>query len=192
MIVDDDPQQLAELGAVLARRYATVWEAQTAAEAVELWCRGPDLVLLDVMLGEHTSVRSLVAQVPDAATSDLVVMSGHEPAYEAFLLAELLGAAPPFLEKPFTEEQLWDAVRAASGQDTFEPYAIGRRLAQLGYRWDDVSTDIERGMMEEALEQAGSIQGAARLQGRLRQTFRAAMRRLGVERPKANSDEGDS
>ncbi len=113
LVVDDDPDIRLMVSVVLSREPG--WEAVEArdvAEGARLAAEEePDVVLLDVMLGEESGVRLLERLRADPATREIPVifLTGKEGRRDELLER----GARAVVIKPFDPGTLADAVRAA-------------------------------------------------------------------------------
>ena len=112
VLVEDLAPALAALEADLARHCPTVEVIGTAAGVVEaaklLRQRQPDLLILDIMLGDGTSF-DLLEIFPDLRSQLIFVTASDEFALRAFRFA-----AVDYLLKPVDPEQLRQAVQRAA------------------------------------------------------------------------------
>ena len=113
LVVEDEPQVRRLARRALERRGYTVLEAGDGAEALAVsdGRHAPiDLVLADAVLPEQGGrqvVDALRARRPGIAA---LFMSGY--AEDAVLRQHVAAAGAPFVQKPFTADQLAAAVRA--------------------------------------------------------------------------------
>lgn len=115
LLVDDDPDMRLMVTVVLSRQ--TDWEV-LEAEDVEEGIRAarenaPDVVLLDLMLGEGSGVRVLERLRADPSTREIPVifLTGKEGRTEELVARGAAGV----VAKPFDPERLADSVREALG-----------------------------------------------------------------------------
>jgi CheY-like chemotaxis protein len=114
--VDDDPDLLEILDAFLEDAGYRTLEALTGAEAIRKTREFlPDLVLLDILMPETDGYAVMEALRADTLTSHIPILavsarSGREDRRHALRLG-----ACDFLVKPFSEEELLQAVHSAIG-----------------------------------------------------------------------------
>lgn len=116
LLVDDDPDIRLMVSVVLSRE--ADWEV-VEAEDVEEGIRAarenaPDVVLLDLMLGERSGVEVLERLRADPSTREIPVLflTGKNDRTEELLQR----GADGVLTKPFDPERLADGVREALGR----------------------------------------------------------------------------
>jgi CheY-like chemotaxis protein len=120
LVVDDEEDIVEYLKTVLednGYQAEGALRAEEALEKVALW--RPDLVLLDIMIPEHSGLSLYESIRKDAATSSLpiLIISGYARPDEFRKIEDrLLGAAgipPPdgYLEKPVAVKSLLEAIR---------------------------------------------------------------------------------
>jgi DNA-binding NtrC family response regulator len=110
LIVDDDPQGLQATVKILERSGAQVFAANSGREALQIVsCEAIDLVITDLRMPEMTGielVRELKKLHPELP---FLVMTAFGRVDEAVWLMKV--GAVDFLEKPFSKDQLLDAVK---------------------------------------------------------------------------------
>jgi CheY-like chemotaxis protein len=115
LLVDDDDIFAAMLDKMLARGGYAVVRARNGVEAVALFDSSFDLVLTDLIMPQKEGLE-LIGELRSAHPDvRIIAMSGggrHEP--DTYLpMAKLLGAAV-ILRKPFSTDQLLNAIRSIS------------------------------------------------------------------------------
>jgi two-component system, cell cycle sensor histidine kinase and response regulator CckA len=114
LVVDDEDSVRLVVGRMLRARGFGLIEARDGREALQLVQqreRPPDLILSDVVMPLLTGgelARKIHAERPEQR---ILLMSAHAP--DVLLRRGLYAEHLPFLQKPFTVEQLILAVRAA-------------------------------------------------------------------------------
>jgi CheY-like chemotaxis protein len=118
LIVEDDPQLGALLEATLGEGFAVFLHAKDGEEALRLAQQLPDLVLLDVYLGQGISGLEVLARLrgdPATAKLRIAVITGYGD--DKQVAAGLAAGADAFFVKPFSPlallEWIGDEVIAA-------------------------------------------------------------------------------
>jgi CheY-like chemotaxis protein len=113
LIVDDDPEVRKVVAVLLRELDYTTRESSCAIEALELIRTDtPDIVLTDIIMPDGEGIELIQKISHMANPPKMVAMSGH-PTGSVFLrAAELFGAAAT-LGKPFTAEELGQAMHQA-------------------------------------------------------------------------------
>ena len=111
IIIDHDPNMRELLRMHLSRAGVAAEVARDAAAGIRLIvARPPDVLVLDLMLPDLGGLEILEAARGDPVTKDLpVVVITSRQDEDTYIEAKRLGANV-FLNKPFTSEQLVDAV----------------------------------------------------------------------------------
>ena len=113
LVVDDDAHVRRLLGAILARGQVTVVEAASGADAMALLGRDEfDVVLVDIMLPDHSGLDIVRWAKGAEIDTEFVVLTGHadvETAVEAMRLG-----AYDFIAKPFKNPELVEIVAKAA------------------------------------------------------------------------------
>jgi DNA-binding NtrC family response regulator len=113
LVVDDDADVRSLLGTVLARNHMTVVEAASGSEAMAVLGRDEfDVVLVDVMLPDHSGLDILRWAKGAEVDTELIVLTGHadvETAVEAMRLG-----AYDFIRKPWRNAELLQVVAKAA------------------------------------------------------------------------------
>jgi UDP-3-O-acyl N-acetylglucosamine deacetylase len=115
LIVDDEPNILSTLAAVLADQGYRTLTTRSGSEALALYrARRPDVVLLDIWLPDRDGLETLQALRELDPAAAVIMMSGHGTTSTA-VRAIKMGAAD-YLEKPLSYSQASEAVAAALRQ----------------------------------------------------------------------------
>ena len=112
MVVDDEPDNIATVKAVLEQNGYKVESASNGDECLEkLKGYKPDLILMDIMM-PGTPVREVVKQIKDIKIAYLSVVRTSEAEKE-----ELLGQnnLVDFIQKPFDIDELLQKVKKIVG-----------------------------------------------------------------------------
>ncbi len=117
LLVEDEKIVRRSIALTLAKAGYQVSEAEGASEALDRLAREPiALVITDVWMPDQTGLDFLLAARTNGAHHPFVFISGgspNEPLERTIGKAQAHGAVS-FLMKPFDDEELLDAVRAAS------------------------------------------------------------------------------
>jgi DNA-binding NtrC family response regulator len=113
LIVDDDPEVRKVVAALLHELDYATRESRCATEALELIrTETPDIVLTDIIMPDGEGIELIQKVSRMVNPPKMVAMSGH-PTGSVFLrAAELFGAAAT-LGKPFTAQELGQAMHQA-------------------------------------------------------------------------------
>lgn len=155
VVVDDHPVVRLGLCSLLETEpdLRVVAEAGSQAEAVDVVARlRPDLVLMDLRLGEGSGVEAIKAIRADPEAAPVLVLTNHDA--DADILAAVEAGAAGYLLKDAPPEELLPAVRAAAAGETALAPAIAARLLQrmrdpgprLSSRELEVLTLVEDGL----------------------------------------------
>jgi class 3 adenylate cyclase len=127
LVVDDQPQNVRLLEAILAPHGYDVMHAASGAEALEaVWTRGTDIVLLDVEMPGMNGYEVCRRLRDDARTAFLpvVMVTSHADEVRADAIA---AGADDFITKPFNQQELLarlrSLVRIKRYHDTIEAQA---------------------------------------------------------------------
>lgn len=164
LLVDDDEGLLRTFARELERRRWRVTTATTAAEAATQARRHrPAVVVLDLMLGDDSSL-DLIAELHGASpAARIVVLTGH-PSFGTAVEAMRLGAHH-YVSKPCSAERLIAAAEPAPTPPP--PAASGASLAQS-----------ERAHINRVLDACGgNISEAARRLGMHRRSLQRKLRK---------------
>jgi DNA-binding NtrC family response regulator len=123
LVVDGDAVFLVDLSQILQSDGYTVVQAQTEAEALECArASRPDVVLIDVRLGDSSGIETLSRLCNVLDDSVFVVMSAHADVESA--IGAIQSGAHDYIHKPFPEESVRLVVARCS-----EVAALGRAKA---------------------------------------------------------------
>lgn len=113
LVVDDDPIVLASCERILGDGGHEVIEAKSVEEGLEALRSGRlDLLILDVIMPEHDGFVMMDTVRRDRPDLPILVMSGY-PTQEVMARGMGMGAVR-FLSKPFSPEELIEAVQTAT------------------------------------------------------------------------------
>jgi DNA-binding NtrC family response regulator len=113
LVVDDEPEVRALLGAVLARRELTVVEAGSGSEAMERLGREEfDVAVIDILLPDHSGLDVLRWARGAEIDTEFVVLTGYADV-ETAVQAMRLGAYD-FVAKPWKNAELTEIVVKAA------------------------------------------------------------------------------
>jgi two-component system, response regulator RegA len=176
LVVEDHARARTTLCEFLLRIGAKCRGCESYAEALAaLDCITPDIVLLDVCLGEHTARDVLLELRRRAVLPIVIVLSGEARCADVFELAQL--GARTFLPKPVTPEELLRALEHAT-QTTPDLVPI-IRTAVGHISIHDAQSLLRRTMISAALGKAqGNRSGAARVLQISRQLLQHMLRDL--------------
>ncbi len=179
LVVEDDDLLRRSIGKAVRSWGAEVFEAATVRDGVALLERHPDLLVMDVRLGDGTGLDVARAAARTRPIPLMIAISGQALPEEAFQLAQL--GVRGYLPKPLSLDDLHATVTAIAHQ----PVELAAHAAgQVGQEpFQDVQANLRRTMVEQALAlSAGSRTGAARLLGVTRQAVQQMIRDLSLEK----------
>ncbi len=113
MVVDDDEAVRDMMRRTLSRRRHTVLDASSGAEALQvsrLFGDHIDLLITDIRMPGMTGLELRRALAGERPAMRVLFMSGHT---DEFMRGELRDRDTPFLGKPFSMEELDEAIRGA-------------------------------------------------------------------------------
>jgi two-component system, OmpR family, KDP operon response regulator KdpE len=116
LIVDDDKDLLLGLQVRLSSHGYTVLCASDAASAIQMAAtKNPDLILLDLGLPDSNGfiVMEVVKQLISARNTPVIVVSARP--FDVYKEASLLAGAKAYLQKPFDNEELLNAIQKELG-----------------------------------------------------------------------------
>ena len=176
LLVEDDASLRQTLERALRARFAEVRSAASVAEAVQLLIAfDPELLLLDVELGDGTALDVMKAVLARETVPLVVAMSGAAKPGQSFDLAQL--GVRSFLPKPLNlarlDAALDDAIARAPDLRAQLRSAVGQRPIH------ELEEEVRETMLREALARAkGSRRGAAKLLAVSRQVIQHMLRRF--------------
>lgn len=187
LVIEDDAALRVAIGRVVNGwgevalcEAGTVAQARTLLEAAP----PPDLVITDVRLPDGSAFDVLDDLRRLAPVPMVVAISGKASPDEAFRLAQV--GVRAYVAKPFTIQELADAVTRARGEAPDIEPMVAAAVGQVPML--DLQREVRRVMMKEALAQTeGSRSGAARL---LRVTRQAVQQMLRSETRDDDGPEG--
>ncbi|HVZ72760.1 MAG TPA: sigma-54 dependent transcriptional regulator [Polyangia bacterium] len=151
LVVDDEPLIRKSIRGVLVREGYDVVEAASGTEA---WARfqedRPDIIILDLVLGDADGVELLGRFRAEAPDTKVVLMSAHG-SFENAVAAMKLGAHD-FIKKPFELAEIVKAARHAERTNTLET-RIAYLAAQDRKRANTVSLLHQAPVMVRLLKQ---------------------------------------
>jgi DNA-binding response OmpR family regulator len=104
LVVDDSADMREMLASLLGGAGYTVITAETYEHAVdEADYAEPDLLLIDIRLGDHNGLQLAVRERARGHTRPVIAMSGHE---DPVLIAEAKRLGAPFVLKPLDTDHL--------------------------------------------------------------------------------------
>jgi len=158
LVVDDDPDLLASCRKILARAGYTVHLAGNGAEACDLIAQvAPHVVLADIRMPRMDGVgllREITANSPKTLVIIMTAFGTVERAVET-----MKGGAFDFLTKPFSAEQLLNAVERAESRVALaeENRNLRNALAEVGERDGIIGrSPAMRALLEQIASAAGS------------------------------------
>ena len=114
LIVDDSPQLRGMLAALLVEAGYDVITADTYEHAKdEADYAEPDLLLIDIRLGEHNGLQLAIRERGMGRNRPLIVMSGHD---DPVLVAEATRINARFVPKPIDTEHLLALIKEMLGE----------------------------------------------------------------------------
>jgi len=114
LIIDDDPEALTLLSAILTNEGYMVSTAINAEQGMgEIKAHKPDLILLDVMLGDRlgTDVCMEIKQHPNYRDIIIILLSGVKVSPEDRLMGLEIGASD-YINRPFSKKELVAKINA--------------------------------------------------------------------------------
>ena len=155
LVVDDEPLIRKSIRGVLIREGYEVVEAASGAEAVARFREDPpDIVVLDLVLGDADGVELLRGFRAEAPDTKVVLMSAHG-SFENAVAAMKLGAHD-FIKKPFELAEIVKAVRHAERTTTLET-RVAYLAAQDRKRANSVSFLHQAPMTARLLKQVDLV-----------------------------------
>lgn len=176
LLVEDEEALRQTLERALAGRFVEVRAAASVREATALLATfEPDLLLLDVELGDGTALDVMRAVLERETVPLVVAMSGAANPQQTFDLAQL--GVRSFLPKPLNlkrlDAALDDAIARAPDLRAQLRSAVGQRPIH------ELEEELRVTMLREALARAkGSRRGAAKLLQVSRQVIQHMLRRF--------------
>jgi len=115
LLIEDDPGVRTTVERLLSSAGHKVILAADGREGVRLFRANPaDLVITDLVMPNQDGIETIIALTREFPKVPIIAMSGGS-AKEGMLSASALLGAVAVLEKPFSNEDLLDAVRQALG-----------------------------------------------------------------------------
>jgi two-component system, response regulator RegA len=176
LVVEDEAALRQTLERALGRRFPEVRAAAGVAEAKSLLAGySPDLVLLDVELGDGTALDVMQAILGGETVPLVVAMSGAAKPEQTFDLAQF--GVRSFVPKPLNLQRLDAALDDAIAR---APDLRAQLRAAVGQRpIHELEEEVRVTMLREALARAkGSRRGAAKLLQVSRQVIQHMLRRF--------------
>ncbi len=125
LLIEDEEAISEPLAAALGREGFAMLVAGTAAEGMELFRdRGPDLVLLDVMLPDGDG-RDVLRQIRETSRTPVVMLTARGEEVDRVLGLEL--GADDYVTKPFSAAELAARLRAVLRRAGDEPSDAGAK-----------------------------------------------------------------
>lgn len=107
LVVDDNPDSVTIMRAILEARHYQIQVANSGAEALDMIQKeAPDLVLLDVMMPEMSGLEVLQRIKDEARTGRLPVILVTAKTHDDDVLSGYQYGADYYITKPFTAKQL--------------------------------------------------------------------------------------
>jgi CheY-like chemotaxis protein len=112
LIIEDNDEIRENTAELLELHHFDVFTAEEGGEGFELAKKhGPDLILCDIMMPETDGRRFLKLARNDVAVKNIPLIFFSAGTGPADIQKALIKAADGFLRKPFTEEELLNAVK---------------------------------------------------------------------------------
>lgn len=163
LVVDDEPNILKTLSSVLEDEHYRVSQASSPEDARAVFRNDfPDLILLDVWLGEEDGLAFLteIRQTPDSPA--VVLMSGHGTIETA--VRALKAGAFDYIEKPFSLDRVLTVVGNAIRQQSLE--RENRLLKeQVRENFDMVGHSSSMEQLRRVIDRVGPTQGWVLISG---------------------------
>lgn len=124
LLIDDDHALREILVLALTRTGHKVSQAANGAQGLILFREKPaDLVITDIVMPEQEGIETILALRSESPKTPVIAISGGAVCSETYLvLARQLGVSST-LAKPFTQEQLRQAIDNALGETPASPSA---------------------------------------------------------------------
>ena len=112
LVVDDDPELRAVISALLRELGHEPLEAGDGLQALEIvkWGEPPDVVLTDLMMPEKDGISLIQELQVHCPRIRIIAMSGGRGGKPAWLPMARTAGATELLKKPFTKDQLEQAL----------------------------------------------------------------------------------
>ncbi len=131
LVVDDEPQIRRLLSAGLTGYGHEVLEAASGAETLALVAqRRPDLVVLDINLGQEPNGLEVCRQLREWSRVPIIMLSVRED--ERTKVKALDAGADDYLTKPFGMEELRARIQAVVRRAVVEPGAVNESVIRSG------------------------------------------------------------
>ncbi len=132
LVVDDQKDLLELLSMVLSQEGYTVRTAGSGAEAIEaLAAEKPDLILLDILLGDTTGIKLTTRWKNDAETAHIPIILLTAKDGETDIIVGLSVGADDYITKPFSTRILLARIEAVLRRTYPEPAAV-REIVSAG------------------------------------------------------------
>ena len=132
LVVDDQKDLLELLSMVLSQEGYTVRTAGSGAEAIEaLAAEKPDLILLDILLGDTTGIKLTTRWKNDAETAHIPIILLTAKDGETDIIVGLSVGADDYITKPFSTRILLARIEAVLRRTYPEPSAV-REIVSAG------------------------------------------------------------
>ncbi len=130
LVVDDQKDLLELLSMVLSQEGYTVRTAGSGAEAIEaLAAEKPDLILLDILLGDTTGIKLTTRWKNDAETAHIPIILLTAKDGETDIIVGLSVGADDYITKPFSTRILLARIEAVLRRTYPEPSAVREILS---------------------------------------------------------------